>query len=260
VADEELQFDRVDSTSAPGTVVCSSCQSPIADAYYSANGKVFCRRCKAGIETALTARGNFWRGILFGLGGALVGSIVYFAVTAITGYELSLITILIGWLVGRAVQRGSGAIGGRRYQLAAVLLTYLAVVGAYFGLAIREFGRDHAARPVALADSAKATSPTRAADSATAESSPAATDSSSRLDRSGNNPAVKPSLAKGLLVALMVSLTLPIVAGLSDLPGSLLGLLIIGFGLWQAWQMNRKPRLEIAGPFQVGPPEPSPPA
>ena len=144
MADDQLQFDRVES-GAPqsgGSVVCTSCGSPITDQYYSANGKVFCLRCKGGIEAAIGARGNLGRGILFGLGAAFIGGVIYFAVTAISGYELSLITILIGWLVGRGVQKGSGAIGGRRYQVAAVLLTYLAVAGAYMGLGIRQAIRD----------------------------------------------------------------------------------------------------------------------
>jgi len=43
---------------------------------------------------------------------------------------------------------------------------------------------------------------------------------------------------------------------------SILGILIIGFGLWQAWQMNARPKVAFSGPFRVAaaPAVPAPPA
>ena len=41
-------------------------------------------------------------------GAAILGAILYFAVTAITGYEIGLVAIAVGWLVGRAIQKGTG--------------------------------------------------------------------------------------------------------------------------------------------------------
>jgi len=236
MADEPLQFDRVESAAEPGAVVCVSCRTTIADAYYSASGKVFCARCRDNLAAALGNRGRFGRGLLWGLGGATLGGAIYFAVTAISGYELSLITILIGWLVGRAIQRGSGALGGRRYQVTAVLLTYLAVAGAYFGLALRAAVRD---RPLREASSIPA------ADSADTGPAPVA------------RPARPAGSLRTLVTLLGMSIALPIVTGLSHLPGSLLGLLIIGIGLYQAWQMNRRPEIALQGPFRIGPGDPS---
>jgi hypothetical protein len=37
-----------------------------------------------------------------------------------------------------------------------------------------------------------------------------------------------------------------------------MGILIIGIGLYEAWKMNRRTPLEIAGPFRVGAPPPPP--
>ncbi len=39
---------------------------------------------------------------------------------------------------------------------------------------------------------------------------------------------------------------------------NILGLLIIGFGLWEAWKINRATPLTISGPFRVGAAAPSP--
>ena len=39
---------------------------------------------------------------------------------------------------------------------------------------------------------------------------------------------------------------------------NIIGLLIIGFGVWEAWKINRRIRPQIAGPFRVGAPSLSP--
>ncbi|HEV8356013.1 MAG TPA: hypothetical protein VGQ17_04510 [Gemmatimonadales bacterium] len=224
----------------------------IADAYYSANDKTFCAGCKGRIESALAGEGNFGRGLLFGLGGALLGATVYYGVAAVSGYEIGLIAILVGWLVGRGVQLGSKGPGGRKYQIAAVGITYLAIAGSYVALVVRE-ARSH--RPAAAVTAGVATDrdSTIAANQALRE----------KPDSSAAGPPASPTRA--LLIGLALTLVLPIVAGLSNLPGSALGLMIIAIGLMQAWRMTRKPEIRILGPFQIGSAgpaagvEPSPP-
>jgi hypothetical protein len=56
---------------------------------------------------------------------------VYFVVLAATGYEIGLISILVGWMVGRAVSAGSGRRGGWLYQAIAIGFTYLAICTSY---------------------------------------------------------------------------------------------------------------------------------
>lgn len=53
-------------------------------------------------------------------------------------------------------------------------------------------------------------------------------------------------MALGALMLLVAAI--PFLAGVKNL----LGLLIIGFGLWEAWKLNRRTDLSISGPFQVG--------
>ena len=45
----------------------------------------------------------------------------------ITGYEIGIVAIGIGYLVGKAVRKGAGGFGGTRYQVLAVFLTYAAI-------------------------------------------------------------------------------------------------------------------------------------
>ncbi len=68
---------------------------------------------------------------LFGLGAAVLGSVIFYGVTALTGYELGLIGVLVGYLVGKAVRKGSGSTGGLQYQVLAIVLTYISIASTY---------------------------------------------------------------------------------------------------------------------------------
>ncbi len=76
------------------------------------------------------------RGILFGVGAAIIGMILYAAFTIATGLYIGYVSLAVGWLVGKAIMLGSKGIGGRRYQIAAVILTYAAVSIAAVPIAI----------------------------------------------------------------------------------------------------------------------------
>jgi len=56
-----------------------------------------------------------------------------------------------------------------------------------------------------------------------------------------------PDAAKIITVAMM-AYTIPFLGGVENI----IGILIIAFGVWQAWQMNRPLRLEITGPHALG--------
>jgi hypothetical protein len=69
------------------------------------------------------------------------------------------------------------------------------------------------------------------------------------------NAAKEGSAAKVGVVLLAVAalfalaLAAPFLGGASNI----LGILIIGFGLWRAWQINKPSTLTINGPFSVAP-------
>jgi hypothetical protein len=54
---------------------------------------------------------------------------------------------------------------------------------------------------------------------------------------------------------LLLALILPFLL----LPGNIMGLIILGIGVWQAWRINRRPVIPISGPYQTGGPAPSVP-
>ena len=52
----------------------------------------------------------------------------------------------------------------------------------------------------------------------------------------------------GVGALLLLVAALPFLTGVKNL----IGLLIIGFGLWEAWKLNKRTDLSISGPYQVG--------
>ena len=61
----------------------------------------------------------------------MAGALGWGLVTQLTGYEIGLIAVAVGWLVGGAVRLGSKGLGGKPFQALAVALTYLAIVSHY---------------------------------------------------------------------------------------------------------------------------------
>jgi hypothetical protein len=144
---DDLQFDRAVHPQAPNAspgagLACAMCGTPLRTEYFNVADQPTCASCKGAVERANQAAavegrraGRFARAFAFGLAAAIAGAILYYGVIALTGWEIGLVAIVIGFMVGFAVRKGSGGVGGRRYQLLAVILTYFAVGLAYAPLA-----------------------------------------------------------------------------------------------------------------------------
>lgn len=233
----EMQFDRADFVQPPAGPACDVCGRALQGHYFDINGRMACEGCRYAVETALQQRGGasgLLKAAFAGLGAAVAGSILYYAVREITGYEIGLISILVGWGVGKAVSWGSRAKGGWVYQSLAVFLTYMAIVSTYLPIVVQSL-RERQAKGKAVA-----TAPAQAG-KATAASPPA-------NQPSKPQPVSLGHALMGVGALLLLVAALPFLAGAKNL----LGLLIIGFGLWEAWKLNRRADLSISGPFQVG--------
>lgn len=202
----DLQFDKADF-GGTAALSCAACKVPITDEYFQANGQTVCPACRAQIAQfgdAGSKVGRMARASLVGVGAAFAGFLLYWGILAVTGYELGLIAIVVGWLVGAGVRWGSNQRGGLFYQLMAVALTYISICGSYVPMIAKELSAD------------------------------------------------APYLVK-LIVAIPLSWAAPFLAGFENV----IGWIIIGIGLWQAWSMNRKVEIEVRGPFKVGAGAPS---
>jgi len=257
---EPLQFDRVESTSgvdpsaSPG-VICTVCGKSVGDQYYTANGKPICEGCRQVVTAAAAtprSAGPLIKGGLFGLGAAVAGAAIYYAVIAIANLEIGIVAILIGYMVGWAVRKGAGGRGGRRFQILAVILTYWAAGLAYSPLAFKELTKGKStpsadstrAKPTVV-DSAAATPAT---DSARALVAPAASSKGTAAEKpvSGRDAL----MAIGALVLLVFAL--PALSVFGSLPLGLISAFIIFIGLRQAWTMTAAHALQISGPYKVG--------
>jgi hypothetical protein len=124
------QFGTAEYATKPESSRCQFCQQPLSGSYYRVNAAVACPDCteKMRSEIATDKHAAYVRALTYGIGAAVVGLVGY-AVIAILlqGWVISYMSIGVGWIVGTAMMKGSNGVGGRRYQIAAALLTYAAV-------------------------------------------------------------------------------------------------------------------------------------
>lgn len=152
----DLQFDRADfGDGTRAAAACVMCKQGIQGPYFEANGQVICATCR-GLLAQAHGDDPGMRGVLLaiaaGLGVGAVGGLVYYAVFVLTNYEFALISVAIGFAVGKAVRWASNGRGGLKYQIIAVAITYVSIVGTYtpFIVAGMREGRVDAG-PVAIA-------------------------------------------------------------------------------------------------------------
>ena len=222
---------------------CARCGSPLAS-YFEVAGSPFCEPCKDLTVQAHEASHlpTLLRGGGLGLVAACIGAGVYYAIAELTGYEFGLMSIVLGLMVGFAVRRGARGRGGWRYQALAMFLCYAAICATYVPRVISAVRKQEAqAKPAPGPATAK----------------PAGVEPTAALEPSAATPsgssaaAPAPTLAgffKAIAMLFVFSLALPFLAGLDNL----MGIVIIGIGLYEAWKVNRAAPFSVSGPFMVG--------
>lgn len=236
----------------PGGDICKACQQPITGVYYRANTAMLCGGCAARLQQQVPqdSHAAFVRGMIFGFGGFVLGLILYAGFTILTGIEIGFVSLAVGWLVGKAIMTGSGGVGGRRYQITAVLLTYAAVSLAFIPIVIHymrehpeKFSGQNASSSAPTGGSAgQRVQPATGADSSTHTVASPGSGSAAATPRMGRAQAI------GRLVLLgLVSPFLRLSSGFSGL----IGLVILVVGMQFAWKITRGVRLAISGPYPV---------
>ena len=235
-AAEPLQFETVDRT-APAARSCPACNRPIADTYFEIAGKVICPTCATSLSGGKNGRGSLPRAALWGAGAALLGTLVWFAIVKLTNHEIGLVAIGVGLIVGMAVRRGGRGLGGWRYQALAIILTYVSITASYVPFVIEGVRKAHDEKAATI-DSSTGTPAEPQADQA---GEPGAR-------TTGAKPvSPKPNLglfALAWVIVFGIAFTAPF------LNGNIMGLIIIGIALYEAWKINR--RVPLSGPFRLG--------
>ncbi len=243
--------------------------------YYTLGEDSICEACRTSLlEAAEPVRdwGLVGRACAFGLGGALVGAALYYGVIALTGYEIGLVAIAIGYIVGRAVRKGARDRGGRRLQVAAVALTYLSLSLAYLSVVVdsslSELPEETSVEAESDADfpdglpaaGIEMTVGGAGAAQVSPEGEPAPDD---LLEVSAEAPSPDPAADEdqagfttylvGIPLLIGFALTLPVLLVVGSMPSGLISALIMGVGLLQAWSSTAAPELTVMGPFRLNP-------
>lgn len=232
----EMQLDRAEFDEQQPAAACATCATALHGQYYEVNGSMVCTECRGRLQTSAdrgTRVSRLGRALGAGVLAAMGGSLLYWAILAVTGYEFGLIAVVVGIGVGKAVNWGSRGKGGWRYQTIAMALTYLAMVSAYVPLLLTEFSKQPQTQVQEsnLPNSAGSSADAQAVDTA------------------------EPTLLDGLLAFLVLVgfvCALPFLAGIENI----LGIVILGFGLYEAWKLNRRVDLVITGPHSIATSQP----
>jgi hypothetical protein len=252
------QFGTAEYAGASGEERCQACKKALGSQYYRINGVLSCSYCaeQAKLRLPKDTHQSFVRGLLFGVGGAILGLIGYAAFGILTGLMVGYISLAVGWLVGKAMMKGSNGIGGRRYQVAAVLLTYAAVSMAAIPIGISQYVKANKAGKQGMVTHTspgdpQAHSPAPAADASSTVVTP---EPSAEADATSNVPASEPSESRktgfgaafGMLALL--GLASPFME-LQDPVHGAIGLVILFVGIRIAWKLTQGAKIEILGPF-----------
>ena len=224
---------------------CKSCKQPIKGTYYRINGVQACESCTKQLQSQIPkdSHAAFVRALLFGVGAAILGLILYAAFGIITGIEIGYVALAVGWLIGKAMRRGSNGVGGRRYQIAAAVLTYAAVSMAAIPIYFSQISKQKAAKPP-HAQTAPSRTPSSGMDAGNSGSAPATPNNASESE---GKPKINPFAALGVLALL--GLASPFLELQNPISGAI-GLVILFVGIRFAWQQTGAPKLDIIGPFQ----------
>jgi hypothetical protein len=236
------QFGTAEYAPTPGNDRCKTCNQPIVGQYYRVSGALTCAGCALQAERQLPkdTHAAYVRGILFGVGGALLGLILYSTFGIMTGLVIGYISLAVGYIVGKAIKMGSRGIGGRRYQVAAAVLTYAAV--------------SMAAIPIAISQSVKNEMRKQSSSQLQTPGSERLPATDGPITSQQNQPVAKPRMnfVAALLGLALVGLASPLLDLQNPIQG-LIGLVILSVGIRIAWRMTAGLSTEIIGPFGTSP-------
>jgi hypothetical protein len=226
----DLQFQTAETLDTRKR--CAACSTVLEETFYQIQGVDVCGNCAAARRAGQDLPdGNkkFLRALAYGSGAALLGWVGWSAVEIITGFQIGLLAIAVGWMVGTAIRKGTEGHTSRKYQIMAVILTYLAISMSFL--------------PILIADQIKKRNP---AAQQQKKAEPAVT---VRPD----TPLTLGGFFVALVMLLGLALISPLLGAIFNFPMGLISVFIVYLALQRAWQLTQPDDAVIAGPFAIEP-------
>jgi hypothetical protein len=219
---DELQFHRAQPIDTePTAKSCAACKQSIAGEHYQVRNQVICASCAAKIRAGQQSQRPvpLFRAVIYGLGAALAGCILY-AIPLAMGFQIGIVALVVGFMVGKAIRHASYGTGGRAQQVLAVALTYFAISASIV--------------PALIFIGVKQGATARAAQK--------------------NPPVVQPAkpiaspgkMVAGVALLIVIS---PFLQLKSSPVGGLISLFILFIGLQRAWVLTAKHEIMVTGPY-----------
>lgn len=238
---EVPQFGTLETAQTSGDI-CKICRQPITARYYRANGSMVCGRCADRVRRELPqdSHAAFVRAILFGLVGFAIGLALYAGFVIATGISIGYLALAVGWIIGKLMITGSKGVGGRRYQIAAVALTYAAVSIAFVPIMIYYMRKNHAEHPKAQQ---QITAQANAGDLTAADAPSSSV--------ANTVPPKKVGFASAVGMLALFGLASPFLT-LKAGPSAFIGLIILFVGMQFAWKMTAgRAQARVEGPYEL---------
>jgi hypothetical protein len=266
---------------------CAECRTIMRLAYFSQNGRPLCMKCSSVYRERIdrgTGAGAMSRAVLYGGGAAIAGMIGVAILLSVFNAFRIISAIGVAYLIAKAIGKATGNYGGRRYQVLAVSLTYVALGLAMLMPVIRatrQLERVKAppkveARTGPAGETAEINDEIRNLNAAPREGedpavtaaradSLAAADSVARLEKTranikanDGNAAFSDRLVGGagkvFFGALTLLVILPLLSSFSyGIYAGVISIFALGFALKKAWDLtDLVTDLELTGPHKVG--------
>lgn len=235
------QFKKAEFAAPQRSDICKQCGQPVGPSYFRVDGAMACPACaeKSRLSIPPDRHSAFGRALFFGIGAAIVGLAGYAIFAIMTGIVIGYLSLGVGFIIAKAMMAGSRGVGGRRYQIAAAVLTYAAVSMAAIPISISVYAKAHP----------HGAQPQTQSSATTDENASVATAASD-----GSSAPKPPMNFGGALITLgAIGLASPFLDLFADPFHGLIGLVILLVGIRIAWKMTRGSGASgerIVGPFR----------
>ena len=215
------------------------------------------------------ASSSYKRAVLFGGIAAFIAFIFYSIFALATGWLPGYFAFFAGYAIAKLMMVGSGKIGGRKYQVTAIFLTYMALSLSAIPITIGEQIKWRAAvraqqstgdlaeeqrqleQEFGTGANSQAPSNTK---QRSAQKKATSEDTTPAVTTWQGRPAMRPSAQispAAILGSLVIfGLSSPFLALLIPVQGAICLLVLLG-GMVIAWQVTAATRHEIIGPFRI---------